>query len=1523
MSGPELIIRSEYLGHTYELLPVDALQDDFPESFVQDFAHWIDVETHVIEWRPLKDAWTPSSDNWRTLSEQNTWSLVRASEKTIDVRSSTAKAVHHVLSGLELPEHIHISFNSEVESLNVHLPRLQLDFFLRRGAAQLESKQFRDMIVDEDQSFGSLTGLKTKLVLRGGPGCFRNVLIPEGKVHCRKECDHVRVFINTRFPGRVIYHVYQVDMSLGRLVDKGSLKTKLYRYYLHALTSHCLKDGLTGRTGTEESLDGLGSASMFSFDNVAKDELELLVLIARLTPHRTYYPPHLSVMQRSEWAPLPSLSQHAAFQGRVIAILEHLRITQTFQANQIELPFEEISRDQHLLERALNRECSNRVHGFGSEAYTIQYDQSYASRDFIENCSREQRTFEVAKATDSWSPRRKKHMQLLGTIESWGRPISGLGMNNPIPLGYHSTWLDLTADNLSTIWCTLQATLSEAEVHTEKYKVMFLLATIAYSQKVDLELIQVLLAFASLSRMRELRIPNHREFQLDLGYDPKWSLLYDAVSSEKKDLVDCPEWCLAQNSWEHRFEADKRRAEVHAKAGEDKAISMVELFQSHWPERNFDALETSVFESHIRVHQATKRVRVLFENWNRNQEFRNLVQQVQNVLDILPDSNQDFEGYSMSMVTYVSRQSQGYVDLNRLLERSAPTLRTVERVTLLDFVKFQEDDRRSFDNLVALLSQLSSRSTKSYEQQYVQSLRSSFDALKVRKSAVIGQSWERLSECLKKHLRNCRDQYKTAYDLIVEHLKDNLTLSMRLAEELDMWPRLSPMSLLQWLSSNRRTRINKDWKLCLTEYGLTITALQRATRLLSYNENSAEFLGELMNLGHQGWDPVVFPDWLLLEIDHELLIRPVQAQVALEMISPRSGDNSVLQLNMGEGKTSVIVPMVAAALADQKRLVRVVVLKQLSRQMFHILVSKLSGITNRRIIQLPFSRSAQLNKQQVLKARDILKECMSTGSILLTQPEHLLSFELMGFENLLIGNVDLGNEIINTQRWLDCNSRDVLDESDEILSVRFELIYTMGTQRQVDFSPDRWLIIEEVLGRVSRKAADVLSKFPDGLDFKPARPGSFPIIRVTESGAGRALLGVIARDICTTGLPRLPTWSFSPVLRETLFQFLTNPNVTDIEVEPVHRLFFESEFFANSLLLLRGLLAEGILLFALQRKRWRVDYGLDPSRTVLAVPYRAKDYPAPRSEFSHPDVTIVLTCLSYYYGGLSDDQLRSCFETLHRSDCPEDEYASWMREIPEIPESFRYLTGVNTQDFSQCSRELFSWLSTTKVVIDFYMSHHVFPHGMKEFPHKLASSGWTLAKAKSHPTTGFSGTNDSRLLLPLSMRQSDLPQQLHTNAIVLDSLLQHRNSFEPVPTTPVGQGLGAKTLLQTVCGMKPPVRVLIDVGAQVLEWQNEDVAREWLALVPGREIHAALFFNIENELVILDRQGRVELLITSPFARQLDQCVVYLDEIHTRGTDLKLPGNFRAAVTLAVGLTKDRLVQGKSVFKKAVQHSVH
>lgn len=226
----------------------------------------------------------------------------------------------------------------------------------------------------------------------------------------------------------------------------------------------------------------------------------------------------------------------------------------------------------------------------------------------------------------------------------------------------------------------------------------------------------------------------------------------------------------------------------------------------------------------------------------------------------------------------------------------------------------------------------------------------------------------------------------------------------------------------------------------------------------------------------------------------------------------------------------------------------------------------------------------------------------------------------------------------------------------------------------------------------------------------------------------------------------------------------------------------------------------------------------------------------------------------------------------------------------------------------------------SKRTIDYYLEHIVFPKHMKEFPKKLTASGWDLGAVKTYPTTGFSGTIDSRKLLPLDVSYLDLPAQKHTNARVLEYLLRPENSVVLLPEPPrtvAVQMSDAEALLKVVLAQNDPkLRVILDVGAQILELSNDQVARSWLRMARKQDssVLAAIYFDEKENLMVLDFKGAVSPLQTSPYIDQLYECLVFLDEAHTRGTDLRLPSDYKAAVTIGPSLTKDRLVQGKQKY---------
>jgi hypothetical protein len=820
--------------------------------------------------------------------------------------------------------------------------------------------------------------------------------------------------------------------------------------------------------------------------------------------------------------------------------------------------------------------------------------------------------------------------------------------------------------------------------------------------------------------------------------------------------------------------------------------------------------------------------------------------------------------------------------------------------------------------LVELIHHLNVHAESKYEQDYVKDLQDSMSSLRDREEKYYLKSGQDVEEILSHHLNNCNERCNGIYSAIASALILSANNASAMASIVRQWPRLSPTFFLQQLSRSRWSKI-KDWQHCIVQYGLALTELQRAERLLNSVGKHAELIKELRNPGHTNWSPFEYPEALLLEVESGIMIREVQEQVARQMRDPPSGINTVMQLNMGEGKSSVIVPIVAAALANGSRLVRVIVAKPQSKQMFHMLLSKLGGLLDRRVYHMPFSRELKLDQAEARAIDSICRECMTSGGILLVQPEHILSFKLMGLECLSTGKEAIGRSLLNTQEFFDTSSRDLVDESDENFSVKFELIYTMGMQRPIELSPERWICIQQVLNLVRIFVPLVKKNFPDSIDVNGRRPGAFPRTRVLRPSAGQDILSRIAKRICETGLNGFPIARQPESIRQAVFRYITERNLTTAEITQVENQSqggFWTEATSNTLLLLRGLLAGGVLAFAFGQKRWRVNYGIDSTRmpsTKLAVPYRAKDSPAPRSEFSHPDVVLVLTSLSYYYSGLKDDELFLALGHLLKSDQADDEYQEWVKDAPELPTAFQDFSGINLKDEIQCIEQVFPSLRYAKAAVDYFLAHIVFPKEVKEFPHKLSASGWDIGQIKTLPTTGFSGTNDSRKVLPLSVRHLELQEQKHTNALVLEYLLQPENSVVLMPSRKEAFSSDAELLMAMVTNMDPAVQVILDVGAQILELSNLMVASKWLKMIPDYDnTQAAVFFDDSHELCVLDRRGRVEPWQTSPFAKQPDVCLIFLDEAHTRGTDLKLPIHYRAAVTLGPSLTKDRLVQGKS-----------
>jgi hypothetical protein len=585
------------------------------------------------------------------------------------------------------------------------------------------------------------------------------------------------------------------------------------------------------------------------------------------------------------------------------------------------------------------------------------------------------------------------------------------------------------------------------------------------------------------------------------------------------------------------------------------------------------------------------------------------------------------------------------------------------------------------------------------------------------------------------------------------------------------------------------------------------------------------------------------------------------------------------------------------------------------KQQFQILRQTITGLCDRRVVYLPFNRNLPLDIAGVNRIHKLLRISMNNGTVGICEPESALSLKLSGVDKSMRMELDSTTDsteyqniprgLIQLHLWLHQHSKDIIDESDDVLNVKQQVVYTTGPPRDLNSCPLRCMVIQKVLGLL----VQYLDKQScDNTIFLIERPwpreeSRFPAIRIHSDSGQQALEQFIRASIHNND------WPLPAHMKASVADFVTSPNPSISLFHSIRKCcYVDDGRVMDTILILRGMIGCEILMHSLKERRWRVQYGLDLQRSKLAIPFRAKDTPSPRSEFGHPDVTILLTCLSYYYEGLHPDMMTHALQSLLSSDVPELTYTSWLTACwNDVPPSLRTVKGINLQDGELVRTQLFPHLQYNKAVIDFYLNTLVFPKHTKGFDSKISTSGWDLAITKPNPTTGFSGTNDGRFLLPTTITQIDRTSQLHTNAKVLSCILD--KNISSVKCHPNFTKSGK--LLKEIHNLPSRTTVILDVGAQILDLSNEEFAESWLATYrDDPTIKAAVFFDEKNNLLVLTMDGFILPLIDSPYSNRLDECLIYLDEAHTRGTDLRIPDT-QAVVTLGPKLNKDKLVQGK------------
>ena len=312
---------------------------------------------------------------------------------------------------------------------------------------------------------------------------------------------------------------------------------------------------------------------------------------------------------------------------------------------------------------------------------------------------------------------------------------------------------------------------------------------------------------------------------------------------------------------------------------------------------------------------------------------------------------------------------------------------------------------------------------------------------------------------------------------------------------------------------------------------------------------------------------------------------------------------------------------------------------------------------------------------------------------------------------------------------------------------------------------------------------------------------------------------------------------------------------------------------------------------------------------MVAVPFRACDVPAERAEFAHPDVLICLTCISYYNDGLDKAQVKQAVGTLLNL-APEMQravYNEWFalsRDRMSVEERSQ-LDDVGKLDMSngpQFKIVMRSYRFNMRT-INFWLTTCVLPRETKQFPKKIMANAWDLTAANAR-VVGFSGTKDTKLLLPAGVTQvvPDDATLAATDGKMLDVILGQPGTVH-VLTTEKPQWTAVLDF-----AIENGTVALLDAGALMAGATNHEVALKVLDLLDRRAttLQGVVYFNKDrDEWSLISRATRTEEPARSPI---LD-AFVYFDMHRCRGSDLKLRPDAVATLTIGPFMPKDRLMQ--------------
>jgi len=176
------------------------------------------------------------------------------------------------------------------------------------------------------------------------------------------------------------------------------------------------------------------------------------------------------------------------------------------------------------------------------------------------------------------------------------------------------------------------------------------------------------------------------------------------------------------------------------------------------------------------------------------------------------------------------------------------------------------------------------------------------------------------------------------------------------------------------------------------------------------------------------------------------------------------------------------------------------------------------------------------------------------------------------------------DELRALQDWVFNTSHDVLNESDEILHLKYQLVYPIGNQIPIDDHPNRWVTIQQVFTRLQVHAVALCTSFLRMLDIDTT-PWGFPIVHILDSAIFQQISLLIIDNTLEGRLSNLPVGILPSSIRGAAHRFMSQAEVSDMDHTLIQPRCVGTISF-NAILVLCGLLMDGggVLAYVLKEQ---------------------------------------------------------------------------------------------------------------------------------------------------------------------------------------------------------------------------------------------------------------------------------------------------------------------------------------------------